>query len=363
MEEIASDPFDHRVRDVVDCLDAITGGRLSSSNGGVNPWVITKDSGIAGKAVTERPGLVWGRLDKEVRRLGVAMTLTEHHIELANAASIDAIVAHHPIADAASSGGVELAHYLSLYDLAVLECHEAFHGLHSGIAYLHGHVPYRVDPAYGGHHGLVVMLGTPMPEIAVLGDVFARLDRLLERETDREVLETERKVRDCADMTDSATGTGMTILRGDETTPIGAAVLHVFPHTGFDVHHLDTILGEHPEVTTVIFSISSALAEHPVVIAAAARGLNVLVGTTHASEILENGLPLSFALAELLPGVEVLLLRDRVVAMPLEQIGAEELRNYGVRMAEQHLLPRAKGRLIVSSSPAHPAGHMGGVRA
>jgi hypothetical protein len=363
VEEIASDPFDHCVQDVVDCLDAITGGRLSSPGGDANQWIVTKDSGIAGKAVTERPGLVWGRPDKKVRRLAVAMTLTEHHIELANAASIDAIVAHHPIADAASSGGVELARYLPLYDLAVLECHEAFHGLHSGIAYLHGHLPYRIDPAYGGHHGLVVMVGTPMPQVRVLGDVFTRLDQLLERATDREVLETERRVRGCPDLADSATGTGMAILCGEETTPIGASVLHVFPHTGFDVRHLDEILDEHPEVTTVIFSISSASAEHPVVLAAASRGLNVLVGTTHASEILENGLPLGFALDTLLPGVEVVLLRDRVVATPLERVGAGELGRYGREMAEQHLLPRAANRMLVTSSTRMSAARLGGVRA
>ena len=343
------------VHEVVDCLDAITGGRVLGVDGGTAPWVVVKDSGIPGKAVTERPGLVWGRPEKVVNKLAVAMTLTEHHIELAGATGVDAIVAHHPIADAASSGGVRLQDYLSLYDLAVLECHEAFHGLHPGIAHLHGHEPFATFPAYAGVHGLVVMVGRPLPGVQTLGDIFDRLDLLLERTTDQQLLAAEREIRRCDSLVDSTTGTGLSILHGDADSPLGAAVLHVFPHTGFDVAALTSLLTEFPEVSTLIMSISSASAKHPVVLEAAARGLNVLIGTTHASEILENGLPLGFALSSLLPGVEVQLFRDRVVGIPLDRVGAGPLGAYGSSMAREHLLPRVARTtpLAVSSQGGH----------
>ncbi len=63
------------------------------------------------------------------------MTMTEGSIELAGATGVDAIVAHHPIAEAANSGGVILKNYLDLYNVAAFELHEAFHGLHPGIPF------------------------------------------------------------------------------------------------------------------------------------------------------------------------------------------------------------------------------------
>jgi hypothetical protein len=328
------------VTDVVAAIDGLTGGRVTSSAEGGNPWVITKDSGIPGKAVTERPGLVWGSPDKPVRRLAVAMTITEHHIELAYASGVDAIVAHHPIADAASSGGVALADYLSLYDIAVLECHEAFHGLHPGMAYLHGHRPFYIDPAYRGVHGMVVMVGRPMPGVTTIGDVLARLDASLERSLDRRILDGERAVYQCADLLDSATTPGMRVLSGDLDDPLGEVILHAFPHTGFGEKQLTQLLAEHPSISTVIFSISAAPPHSAVVENAAARGLNVLVGSTHASEVFENGLPLAFGLSSLLPDVDVVLFRDRVVSIPINSVGTGALREYGRSMAQEHLLPR-----------------------
>lgn len=49
------------VRDILKALDVITGGRVITDSfgyGGANPFVVTKTSGIPGKAVTELPGLV-----------------------------------------------------------------------------------------------------------------------------------------------------------------------------------------------------------------------------------------------------------------------------------------------------------------
>ena len=73
-----------------------------------NPFVVVKTSHLPGKAVLETPGLVCGNPKQEIRKLAVSMTLTESQIELAGATGYDAIVCHHPVADAASSGGVPL---------------------------------------------------------------------------------------------------------------------------------------------------------------------------------------------------------------------------------------------------------------
>jgi hypothetical protein len=333
-------PGQPTVAHVVDALDRLTGGRIHTPPGVANPWAVTKDSGI-GKAVTEHPGLVCGRSDKRVGRLAIAMTISEQDIELANATGVDAIVAHHPVADAASAGGVTLVDYLGLYDLAVIECHEAFHGLHPGIAHLHGHEPYRIDPAYDGSHGRVIMVGRPVAGVTTLADILGRLEGLLGRSLDRRILAAEATARDYPGLVDSATAPGMRILVGDPDTPIGEAVLHAFPHTGFGPDQLVRALAEHPEVGTVVFSISGARPDSPVVELAAERGVNVVVGSLHASEIVENGLPLGFALDALLPEVEVVVFRERVVALPLAQAAPGPLGDYGRRMAADHLLGRA----------------------
>lgn len=73
------------VRDILKALDVITGGRVITDSfgyGGANPFVVTKTSGIPGKAVTELPGLVWGDPDMPVKKVAVMMTLTESAIEL-----------------------------------------------------------------------------------------------------------------------------------------------------------------------------------------------------------------------------------------------------------------------------------------
>ena len=63
----------------------------------------------------------------------------------------------------------------------------------------------------------------------------------------------------------------------------------------------------------------------------------MIVGNSHALEILENGLPLAFAIKELLPGVEVTLFRERVTSVPMAQFGSETVRQYAKSMAG-HLL-------------------------
>jgi hypothetical protein len=94
-------------------------------------------------------------MDQEIKKIAVLMTLTESGIELAGATGVDALVAHHPIADATNTGGVLLKTYLGLYNIAALELHEAFHGLHPGIAYLPGTFPLSCDIKYGGIPGTI----------------------------------------------------------------------------------------------------------------------------------------------------------------------------------------------------------------
>lgn len=324
-----------RVADIVDTLDDMTGGRISAPPGPDNPWFVTKSSGLPGKEVTETPGLVIGDPDAVVGRVAVAMSVTEHDIELARAIGVDVIVAHHPIADAASSGGVALADYLPRYGLSVIECHEAFHGLHPGIGFLHGHAPFHHDASFGGSHGKVVMVGRPLPGVQALGDVVTRIRSLLNRDLDEAVLATERSLRGGPDIQDSVTSPGLRILhQRDDRGSLGDVVIHAFPHTGFDGKDLEQLIERHPDAGTLILSISGAEPTDHLVRTAARHGLNVVVGSSHATEILENGIPLALALEQLLPAVEVLLFRSRVVALPLDVAATGGLADYGRRMSD-----------------------------
>jgi hypothetical protein len=183
------------------------------------------------------------------------------------------------------------------------------------------------------------MEGRPLDEVNTLGDLVARLRTWLSRDLDDRVLQAETSARGASRLTDSATAPGLQILAGDATTPIGPLVLHAFPHTGFGPEDLDAALMAHPGVTTLVLSISGADADGDLVRRARALGLGVVVGSSHASEILENGLPLAVALDRMLPDVEVTLFRDRVVSLPLSVAAPGRLGEYADRMAD-HLLRR-----------------------
>ncbi len=329
------------VRDVVEVLDKITGGRVckqaSDLFSGRSRFVVTKTSGIPGKAVTETPGLVFGDPGKVVKKLAVCMTVTEGHIELAGATGVDAIVAHHPVADAANSGGVPLKTYLGLYDMAVLELHEAFHGLHPGITYLHGHKPFRVDIAYGGLPGNVMSVGAVIEGVKTAGDVLNRLARFMGYDDERDMLAAEKKVRKSGAVQETIVATGGKILNGSESSPV-KMILHIHPHTGFTTTHLEQAKNEHPEIDTVLSSISRVHADHPLVQKAKELGLTFIVGNSHAMEILENGVPLAAAIQALLPEVEVVVFRERVSSYPLSEVGTSAIREYGKEMAEKYLL-------------------------
>lgn len=329
------------VRDVLLAMDRLTGGRmvtdLKDFSTARNPFVVMKDSGVPGKACIEIPGLVWGDPEMAVSRIGVTMTMTEATIELAHARGVQVIIAHHPVADAASSGGVPMGIYLPLYGIAVIECHEALHGLHPGIPWLHGHLPDRFDVAFGGVQGNVMIVGRPLPEVRCAGDIIRRLETLLDREQEYRVLGSERAARSSPSLDEAAAAVAPQIFVGDPGRPVHR-VLHIFPHTGFSVANLEQALVEYPEIDTVICSISRVTPAHPLVHAARARGLTFLAGNTHALEILENGLPLAYALRELLPQTEVLIFRERVTAAPLEEVGGGAVQDYARQMAREHLI-------------------------
>ena len=330
-------------RDVLSALSKITGGRTirnaEDAFGVPNPWVVTKTSNIPGKAVVETPGLVCGDPSQPIRKLAVTMTVTESQIELAGATGINAIVAHHPVADAASSGGVPLRGYVGLYGVAVFELHEAFHGLHPGIALIHGHRPFRVETAYGGVPGNVMYVGRALPEVKTAGNIVDRLTAYIDLARETQCLEAERALRDCPSLVETTIAVAPVILNGSPESPVDT-ILHFFPHTGFTPDHMRQATREHPEIDTVIVSISRVGPGSPLVDTARELRLTMLAGTAHSLEILENGLPLAYALQTLLPNVEVFLFRERVTSQPIAAAGSDAIRRYAREMADHLLRPR-----------------------
>lgn len=342
-----------KVDDLLQVLDAITGGRCvrdtAASTGRENRFVLTKSSGIPGKECTERPGLVYGNPDSPLRRIAVVMTLTESAIELAAAKGIDAIIAHHPVADGASCGGVTLHNYLSLYGIALFELHEAFHGLHPGIAAIHGHHAIHTDTAFGGIPGNVLLVGRPLEGIATLGDIIDRIEAFSGFDEELEMLDAERRVRRCRDIEEATVSTRGKILLGNREDRV-SSILHIFPHTGFTAEHLLKAKEEHPEADTVIASISRLPFESPLVQTGAKQGLRFLLGNSHPLEILENGLPLAVAVQRLLPEAEVFVFRERVTSTPVALAGNPTVREYAHMIAGQFLVPPGNAGIPDQSS-------------
>ncbi|WP_338448532.1 Nif3-like dinuclear metal center hexameric protein [Niallia oryzisoli] len=332
------------VRDVLEALDQLTGGRVVKSladiSSGDHPFVIMKSSNLPGKDIIETPGLVYGSLDQKVNKIAVTMTMTEGSIELAGATGVDAIIAHHPIAEAANSGGVTLKNYLDLYNIAAFELHEAFHGLHPGISYLHGHQAYRTEISYGGNHGNVLFVGKTLDNVNTLGDILNRLDQYMGLNEEEALLFMEKEIRGASSMTETSLVTKGRILLGNENSPV-QHILHIFPHTGFSPENLRQAVKEHPEADTVMASISRVYDGHALIETAKEQGLNFIVGNCHVLEILENGLPLAYALQSLLPSVEVVIFRERITSTSLKTVGTPEMKQYAQEMASQHLLPKA----------------------
>ncbi|HHW03335.1 MAG TPA: NGG1p interacting factor NIF3 [Thermoanaerobacterales bacterium] len=331
-----------KVKDIVKVLDQITGGRVVTDTSdiftGKNPFVVMKSSNIPGKSVVEIPGLVFGDPEAEVRKVAVTMTLTEGNIELAGATGVDVIVAHHPIADAANSGGVTLKYYLGLYNISVLELHEAFHGLHPGIAYIHGHKAFRVDIRYGGIPGNIMYVGKALDDVKTLGDMLSRLNRMMDMEKEAEIMKMEKSLLGCRDIMDSATAVGGEIYLGTPDSPVNT-ILHIFPHTGFTPEHLAKAKSEHPEIDTVLATISRVKKDSELVKKAQELNLNFICGNSHALEIFENGLPLAYALRHYLPeDVEIYIFRERITSTPLACFGSRDIQEYAKYITENYLI-------------------------
>jgi hypothetical protein len=331
------------IHDVMQALNVITKGRMvmdwNEISKGSNPFVLTKTSNIPGKSVIEIPGLVFGDMNAPVKKIGVAMTMTECGIELASGMGLDLLVVHHPVADAANSGGVPFAQYLPLYNLSVIELHEAFHGLHPGLAYLHGHQKLKTDTSFGGIHGNVLHKGIALEEIKTAGDILKRLDRYIGRQIESTLLKSEQDIRSTDFLEEATLANPAEILNGNQDTPI-KHILHFFPHSGFTVEHLHQALDLYPETDTIIASISRVRENHPLVMEAKRLGLTFIIGNPHSVEILENGIPLAYALEYLLPEIEIYVLRERVTAMPLAHAGHSEIQNYGKDMALNYLVSK-----------------------
>jgi len=329
-----------KVKDILACMDDFTNGRCLKGPGdwasGKNPYVVTKTSGIPGKAVTELPGLVWGDPEKEVKKIAIGITMTESQIELAAATGCDAIMVHHPIAEASNSGGVLIKDYLGMYGISAFECHEAFHGLHPGIAWLHGHKSKFCSICYGGVQGNVVNVGDVLPEIKTLGDMITRLEDLMDKPTDMKMLEAEREIRGCADIQETAIAACAKILVGTPDTPM-KEVIHIHPHTGFNTNDLERIKADWPNADTLIASISHVYEGSPLLEKAKELGMNVVVGNSHGLEIFENGMPMGKALKAGLPELEVVIFRERQSSIPLDMAGSKSLQAYAEMMQTNYL--------------------------
>lgn len=329
------------ITDVINVLDEITGGRVVKNvkdlMGTKNPFVVIKSSNIPGKEVMEIPGLIFGDPEREVKKIAVMMTLTESAIELAGATCVDLIIAHHPVADASNSGGVTLKNYLSLYNVAVIELHEAFHGLHSGIPYLHGHKPEIVDIAYGGIPGNIMFIGKPLPEVKTVGDIIERLNHFLGLEVEEEMLNEEKRIRNCNAIFETNVSTGGKIILGQSDSKV-TNILHIFPHTGFTPEHLEQVKKEYPNIDTLVSSISRVYEGHPLIAKAKELNLNFVVGNSHAVEIYENGLPLAYAIYKYLPEVEVVIFRERMTSTPIRNLGVATIQEYANYISDEFLV-------------------------
>ena len=264
------------------------------------------------------------------------MTMTESVIELAAATGVDAIIAHHPACDASNSGGVLMKTYLGLYDLAFFELHEALHGTHPGIPWMHGHKPYFTSVTYGGIPGNVVNVGNALPEVKTVGDLLDRLNALIDADMDAHMLSVERRERGCDKIEETAVAANARILVGKREDPV-TKIIHMHPHCGFNTQHLEQLVKDNPGVDTLVASISRVYPGHPLVAKAEELGLSFLCGNSHALEIFENGVPLAYALRDHLPGVEVVIFRERQTAIPLDEVGSAEIRAYGADIAKNYL--------------------------
>ena len=287
------------VKDVLNVLVHISKGRCIKSykdfTYSKNDYVVTKTSGIPGKSVTEVPELIFGDPMMKVKKIAVVMTLTESAIELAALTNVNVIIAHHPICEGNISGGVPLKSYLNLYNIAVFELHEAFHGLHPGIPWLHGYNVITSFFNYRGITGNIAYVGRVFDEIKTLGDIIKRLETFMDTKSELCALNKQSRSDVCMEQCYISTDIGAKILNGNMESPV-KNILHIFPHTGFNENDLEKIANDFSDIDTVLVSISHVYEGNALLEKSRRLGLNFICGNSNTMKIYENGLPLSYAL-------------------------------------------------------------------
>jgi hypothetical protein len=163
-----------------------------------------------------------------------------------------------------------------------------------------------------------------------------RLNRFMDIETDMQMLESERTIRKCESIQETSIAAQCEILLGDRDK-LMKKVIHIFPHTGFNVNHLESLMKDNPDADTLLATISRVYPSHGLIAKAKELGLNFICGNSHAMEIFENGLPLAYAIHNHLPKVEVVIFRDRVTSTPLGKFGTSEIQDYAKDMAFNYL--------------------------
>ena len=207
-------------------------------------------------------------------------------------------------------GGVPLKGYLSLYGLALFELHEPFHGLHPGIAYLHGHEVTDFHHALCRCCGNIVLSGRALPGVCRAEDIIRRLNAFMGYETEQQVLGAKARICSCHTMETSSLLPCPEILSGSPAACVNH-ILHVFPHTGFTRDHLVRALDLYPDTDTLVVSISRVSKDSQLAAEARKRGLTLIAGNSHSQEIYENGVPLAMALGHELPGLRLEMFKER----------------------------------------------------
>jgi hypothetical protein len=232
-------------------------------------------------------------------------------------------------------GGVLARDYLDLYGIAAFELHEAFHGLHPGIAWLHGSKAVRSEISYGGVLGKIVWFGEALPELNTLGDFIKRIDEFMGFNEEEVFLKNEMDLRGYTGIQETTVAARAKIFVGNINSKLGRTITF-FPHTGFNADDMEKAYNEY-QADTFVSCISRPLDDNKMVDKARALGVNLVAGNSHAMEIFENGIPLARAIKNLLPEIEVRIFRERMTSVPLDVFGTPTLQEYGKKIAREYL--------------------------
>ncbi|MCG8567927.1 MAG: hypothetical protein MI747_22905, partial [Desulfobacterales bacterium] len=197
----------------------------------------------------------------------------------------------------------------------------------------------HADIAYSHVPGNILFVGDSVDGVNTLGDMLSRIESFMDTATEEKLLAAEKEIRDCGTIDETAVKARGKILVGRPDNTVNK-VMHIFPHTGFTPDHMERAFAEHPDVDTVLATISRVFPDHALVDKARELGLNFICGNSHALEILENGLPLAHAIQALLPEAEVVIFKERMSAIPMAALGGEVIQNYAATMARDHLITR-----------------------